>query len=119
MRFDSKFRGAARQRGTKADVKHGPMNFISDGCMGGIDPGGGKDKPSGVDVRSRKTKFMAKLIAADYRTGKRVTATQHLAGQIQFTITNGFADASAADDFAIQRDGGEAVDDEIQFLAQF
>jgi len=69
----------------------------------GVNSSRWQGKAGDVQVRSRKTQFMAEAVAAHDLTCEGISATQHLTGGIQVAGLNGLADAGAADGFAIER----------------
>jgi hypothetical protein len=70
-------------------------------------------------VRGGKTELATEAVAANDRSREGVGATKHLAGAIKVAARNGFADARAADCFAIKRDSGQPVNGKIEFLPEF
>lgn len=117
--FHSKLWRFAGEGGAAADIKRGAVGFAPYSGMDGIDSRWGKDEPSSVNVRSRESELAAKLIPSPDQAGQRIAAPQHLACEVKLAIADGFTDASAAHDLAIQGDGGQAVDHKIKFSAQY
>ena len=58
-------------------------------------------------------------VARDHAAGNRVRPSEHLARGIQIAGANGFANARAADDLIVERHGGQSVNGETQFTAEF
>lgn len=116
--LDAELRGRVLESRTVTDVEDGAMDFAARLGMNCINTGRGEGEAGDIKVGGRETELAAKAIALKDGAGERIGATQHLAGGIEIAATNGFADAGAADGFAIEGDGGEGVNSEFQFPAE-
>ena len=72
-----------------------------------------------VEVRGWKTKLLANAVSFDHAAGNRVRPSEHLARGIKIAGANGFANARAADDLIVERHGGQSVNGEPEFAAEF
>lgn len=101
--------------GTKAEVEGGGVGVRVDAGENGVNPVGWQGESTGVEIGGGKTEATADLIAGDDGAGEGVGAAEHLAGGVQVAGADGGADAGAADGLAVEGDGGEVVDGEVEF----
>ena len=118
MRLDVGVRRGLCARGAEADVQRGGVRGVADAGEDGVHAIRREDLSARVEVRGGEAELASDLIAADDGAGEGVGAAEHLTGGVETAGANGFADARAADGLAVERDGGEAVNGEIEFGAE-
>ena len=116
--FDVDLRRGLGAGGAEADVEGGEVGGLAGVGEDGIDAVGGEDEAAGVEVGGGKSKLAADLVAGNDGAGEGVGAAEHLAGGIEVPGADGFPDAGAADGLAVEGDGGEVVNGEMEFGSQ-
>src|SRR5439155_16175945 len=83
-----------------------------------VNPVGRQGEACGVEVGGGEAELAAQPVPANDCSSQRVGTAEHLTGGIQIPCLNGFADAGTADGLVIERDGGHAMNGEVQFHAE-
>jgi hypothetical protein len=105
--------------GAETEVENGAVEIAAGQDMGGVNAVGREDEIGDVEIGRGEAEFASELIAGDDGAGKGVGASEHLTGEMEPALLDGSADAGAADDFAVERDRGEAVNDKLEFGSEF
>ena len=95
------------------------MEILLHPCPAGINAVRRQHQTGHVEIGGRKTKLPANAVAFDDPAGNRVRPSEHLARGVEIAGADGLANARAADDLTVERHGGQSMNGETEFAAEF
>lgn len=116
--LDAELRRWLVQGRAMADIQDRAMSLAGDRGVGGVNSIRRQGETGGVEIGGGESEFASEFVACDNFCREGVRAAEHLARAIEVACAKDFADARAADDLAIERNGRDAMHGEVQFAAE-
>lgn len=77
-----------------------------------------QDETGGVEIGGGESELAPEFVPFHHYGREGIGAAQHLTGSVKIPRANGFPDAGAADDLAVERHSRDAVDGELKFRTE-
>ncbi len=118
MSLGAKGRIRVRKGRSPTDIEDGRMGLAADSSLASVNALRRQDQSDDVQIGCGKAKRATELVARNDAPVQRIGPAEHLRGGLEVALPDRFANARAAHDGPVERNGGLSSNFKTQFLSE-